>query len=348
MKARLADERNREVRGQLRSSYLRSGLVLVVGAGLSAGTKLPLWPEVLRRLAGQCFGKRLGSKVFRTLVSQGYSLPAIASILESSSPSPQIFTHWLRDELYRGFPFYGVVLNDDNKSDFVRYVGQNATLRACAAFCVRRAPGLEGFVRNAHVQAVVNFNFDAIFREYVRLRFGHGILRTIERPSAGSLPKRTPVYQMHGYFHFDRSKFYNLAAEAPDVRVFTEQEYFDFFNRPTSIYNYTFLHLLREYNCVFVGLSLQDENIRRLLHYSKTERTESDVREGKPISEAEQRAKRHFILLTRGGDQLTEQLREASLGRLGLRVAWLENYGEIPDFLGDLYSSTGDKWGEVY
>ncbi|HEU0079649.1 MAG TPA: SIR2 family protein [Longimicrobiaceae bacterium] len=61
-------------------------------------------------------------------------------------------------------------------------------------------------------------------------------------------------------------RFHDLEDEAPDVRVFTEQEYFDFFNRPTSIYNYTFLHLLREFPCLFIGLSLKDDNIRRLLH----------------------------------------------------------------------------------
>ena len=45
--------------------------------------------------------------------------------------------------------------------------------------------------------------------------------------------------------------------------VLTEQDYFDVFNDNTRLFNYTLLHLLREHSAVFVGLSLQDENLHR-------------------------------------------------------------------------------------
>ena len=319
---------------ELKRQYHDHGLVLVVGAGLSMASGLPTWIELLQRLAKRCYGPK-GRAISRQMQSDGYTLPAIASILESSSPSPEIFTHWLREELYRGFRFYSVGVTEKNRGEFVKEVEKNATLAAVARLCVSRVGRRGRYKRNPLIHAVVNFNFDAIFREYVGKRYGHGILRTIERPSAGAVPGRIPVYYMHGYLQFDARKFHDLEAEAPDVRVFTEQEYFDFFNRPTSIYNYTFLHLLREFRCLFIGLSLKDDNIRRLLHYSKTERLESDIKEGRRVKEAEERSSRHFMLYPRINDTLDE-LTEKSMRRLGTRVVWFNNFSEIPDILRDL------------
>jgi len=93
------------------------------------------------------------------------------------------------------------------------------------------------------------------------------------------VPNHIPVYYMHGYLRFDKRSFWKPKKEAPDVRVLTEQEYYDFVNRPTLIYTYTYLHLLRGHPCMFVGMSLLDDNIRRLLHHSLTERIDGHKRE---------------------------------------------------------------------
>ena len=55
-------------------------------------------------------------------------------------------------------------------------------------------------------------------------------------------------------------------------------------------------YLLCEYFCLFIGLSLNDDNIRRLLHYSKVEREHSFEREG--VSQPDEREIiRHFAIL---------------------------------------------------
>lgn len=323
---------------ELKKRYHERGLVIAVGAGLSMASGLPTWIEILRRLAQRCYGSD-GESFFEQLLADGYTLPAIASILEASSPSKEIFTRWLREELYSGFPFYGGDVTGENKKEFIRIVEQNKTLAAVARLCVNLSQKKNsGYIRNPLIHGIVNFNFDAVFREYVRHKYGRGIFRTIERPSAGARLGRIPVYHMHGYLHFEAHKFYDLAEEAPDVRVFTEQEYFDFFNRPTSIYNYTFLHLLREYHCLFLGLSLKDDNIRRLLHYSKSERLESDIKEGTREKEAEERSCRHFALYPRYGAHKLNELTERSLRRLGIRVVWFESFDAIPEILDYLRS----------
>jgi hypothetical protein len=320
----------------LKDRYENQGIVLAVGAGLSFASGLPDWAELLRRLAERRYPGR-GAAIFQQLQDDGYTLPAIASILEASSRSSKSFIDWLRDGLYASFEkYYHTGVTDENRSEFIEAVKRNRTLAAVARLCIRSSSEDEEFVRNPLIHAVINFNFDAVFREYVRARYGSGLMRTIERPSKSMMPDRIPVYQMHGYLHFEKARFNVREDEAPDVRVFTEQEYFDFFNRPTSIYNYTFLHLLREYSCLFIGLSLKDDNIRRLLHYSKTERQESDLRERRSKKEAEERSRRHFALCKRGTDGMIDRLAEKSLRRLGVRVIWFDEFDHIPEILGSL------------
>ena len=124
----------------------------------------------------------------------------------------------------------------------------------------------------------------------------------------------------------------------------TEHEYFDFFNAPTSLFNYTFLHLLREYSCLFIGLSMQDDNIRRLLHYSKQERVRALLDEGKSWKKADSKTLRHFAVLKRSESGVVDRLTESSLKRLGTRTLWISDYGEISLRLADMYEVAGKKW----
>ncbi len=143
---------------------------------------------------------------------------------------------------------------------------------------------------------------------------------------------------MHGLI-----KFYATSELGDDELpcVLTEQQYFDFFNRPNSVFNYTFLYLLREFNCIFLGMSMRDDNIRRLLHYSTSERRGAGARakevDGKPPCTA----LRHFAILKRHSSQ-RDELIEISLRRLGTRVLWVRDYSsEIPERLAYIYEKPG-------
>lgn len=57
----------------------------------------------------------------------------------------------------------------------------------------------------------------------------------------------------------------------PDL-VFTSSEYSQTEADPYSFRNYIPVSMLRAYNCIFVGMSMQDANIRRWLRFSFNER----------------------------------------------------------------------------
>jgi hypothetical protein len=163
---------------------------------------------------------------------------------------------------------------------------------------------------------------------------------------------------MHGYLHFDPGE-QNRKRDAVEAVVLTEQDYYDFFNQPNSMFNYTFLYLLREYTCLFIGLSMEDENIRRLLHYSKLERLIALARKSGTSVEALikkdekiiQAVGRHFTILLHSKDPQVDCAKEETLRPLGVNILWINRFSEIPSHLQDLYESIPEDsrhWTDVY
>jgi hypothetical protein len=228
------------------------------------------------------------------------------------------------------------------------------------------------FEANPNVHAVVTLNMDALLQSYVNARTKKRLLRTVERPSAKRYPGRINVYHIHGYLHFDmrhedksrdKPEAERQARDAPDAVVLTEQDYYNFYNDPNSLFNYTFLYLLREYSCLFVGLSMDDENIRRLLHYSKMERMRAlERRRGKPIEavadpqereryvqELREACARHVAILARNKNSEVDRAQEETLRPLGVSVAWVdEGFKGLPRKMGSLYRTAGEEWEKVY
>jgi hypothetical protein len=163
--------------------------------------------------------------------------------------------------------------------------------------------------------------------------------------------KRTNLFHLHGLLRFDvgtaKSGRLDRSKEAPDGVVLTEHDYFDFFNAPNSMFNYTFLFLLREYSCLFVGSSMTDDNIRRLLYYSSSERRRHLLAEGEDEDEADRRALRHFAILEHSSG-VQDQLIESSLASLGVTPLWLDRYSELPTRLGHIYEATDTTWEAVF
>lgn len=325
----------------LARNYRDRGMALVLGAGVSTGCNLPGWPELIRRVALESLGAT-GPRIVDELIQRGMTLPAITAVLEAERPSETNFQELLRQALYRDFPFNGVLDTQAKRRQLVKFVhgkspldSGNSTMRAVAAFCVSKKKS--SFVANSNVHAVITSNVDAVLRTYVRARYDAWLLRTIESAKHNRRTGRIPTYYMHGFLHFRADQAKEEEEHVPTV--FTEAEYFDFFNRPHSVFNYTFLYILREYHCLFVGMSMDDTNIRRLLHYSVAERR------GTADADPRRTGLRHFALLPRPSSREARRALDVSLRLLGTRALWIKSFDEIPRRLGEVY---GTDWPGVY
>ncbi len=331
---------------KLAEVYENAGIVLVLGAGVSRACGFPSWEELIERLARRCHGD-VGIDQVNRLQSHDYSLPTIASVIASTYTreyGETQFIEQLRDSLYEGLPpqFYRESLTAERRADFVDYIQQtNTTLRTVASLCAVPQPN-GSYTTNPRIHAAATFNLDALLHNYIWSRYDERLLRIIDRASAATLPGIINLYHVHGYLRFDTAAG-DAEMESVDDILLTEQQYYDFFNRPNSIFNYTALYLLREYSNVFIGLSMQDTNLRRLLHYSKEERELGLRREGRDgVIDVE--TQRHFAVMLRE-EPAVDSLIEISLEALGVNVLWIDAFSEIPERFAAVY---GPGWEQVF
>jgi len=345
-----------------------AGIALVLGAGVSLASNLPNWKNLLLQVAQKCFrfsSLQQAEEWLQQMKDEGFTLPAIATLLEERSRKSSLaecseadlkFAFLVRQALYQNFVWKDGEISKHNNKKFSKKIREsNPTLAAIASLCVIKV-GSRKYKANPLIQAIVTFNLDPILQGYVRATYQNGLLRTVERPSAGTIQNKTNIYHMHGMIRWD-NKWDNFKKAAPDSLVLTEQQYFDFFDRPTSMFNYTFLHILREHPCLFIGLSMSDDNLRRLLHYSYRERVEAYMKEGLARAASELRARRHFAIRKRPRDRKIAEMLMKSFSQLGVEVLWVDGFEEIPNKLRELYEyhNRPDKkqfdernWNDVY
>jgi len=313
---------------RLNDVYRRKGLVIALGSGVSRASHIPIWEELLIR-TGTTICNPIETSVLHKLIGCRFSFQVLASFLEEHSAGTNqrlAFISALREALYADFfAQHGLTrpvdfsMGSPARKHFIEKVRQprdgNTTLRTVGAMCAVKNE--QAFEPNPNIHAVVTLNIDWLLQAFVRAHFNvapkRNLIRTIDRPSATASSRRIPVYHVHGLVRFD-AKQDDPKKEAADRVVLTEQDYFDVFNDPLSIFNYTVLHLLREHSCLFIGLSMTDENVRRLLHCSKRERVKS-LGDEKLTDQAEIRRKvtRHFAILKQDDPRWTPRSKTRSL-----------------------------------
>ena len=364
----------------LKEAYTQDGIALVLGAGVSRDSSIPSWHDLIHIMVKK-YVKGADSNTFNRLVKNNLSLTAIASLLEEHCGNRNDFVEAVRDTLYDNFPFKNTKVDKYNRGEFLRFIRMgevkeelrkrgvryraNLTLRSIGALCTvrrmeknKRGKLIPRNFANSRVRAMVTLNMDALLQTYVSALTTKRLVRTVERPSAKPYAESISLYHMHGYLHFESSDK-SRKRDSREAVILTEQDYYNFFNQPNSMFNYTFLYLLREHPCLFIGLSMQDENIRRLLHYSKLERMQALANKngitveqlGKRKALMDKEIRRHFVVLLQNRDPQVNKANEETLGALGVRVLWLRSYTGVRDLMNSLYTSVPEdsgNWLDVY
>ncbi len=174
--------------------------------------------------------------------------------------------------------------------------------------------------------SIVTFNIDDLIEDDLRR---HDIAhRSVYLEGQRPLDHELPIYHVHGFL--PRSP---AVSDEHDL-VFSEDAYHSQFMDPFSWSNLTQLGHFGNQTCLFVGLSMTDPNLRRLLDVSARKNPSSE--------------RRHYVIKRRHAatdlsapqaEKLIEManiLEEDDANNLGLNVVWVNSYDEIPEFLGDI------------
>jgi hypothetical protein len=115
------------------------------------------------------------------------------------------------------------------------------------------------------------------------------------------------------------------------------------------------INKFKDYNCVFIGLSFSDPNLRRLLDISKNERGDNEIhhycikkrldqddiekklkkllRENNEILEDKMRAELGLLEFSNELVNLMEKFEENDALSFGVGIIWVTSYDDIPEVL---------------
>lgn len=179
------------------------------------------------------------------------------------------------------------------------------------------SPAVKAIV-SAGVRQICTYNFDDLLEEAMMVSGLPFASLEPGDPWDGAFEGAT-VFHPHGMLSA------TLTAEecAAKRLVLSEEEYHTLYSNPYSWANLVQISLLTTHSCLFVGMSLTDPNIRRLL----------DTCRALPIAH-----RHHAVMraptagLQRGARKLQEQLaraQESDLHSLGVEPLWIEDFAEV-------------------
>ncbi len=299
--------------------HLRAGeLTLVCGAGVSIAAGVPTWPVLLKDLLSNLFGRKLEhanhSHNVREKLAELYQ--------EYFNPSPLVIAQYLKNGLGNDFltyirnSLYGSSPSNSNIID--------AIIELCRPQRSRQS-----------LNSIITFNFDDLIEH--NLGQNHIKFQPIFAEGQKALRSELPIYHVHGYLPRDGS-----ITPLHEI-VFSEDAYHSQFIDPFSWANLTQLTHFSQNICIFIGLSMTDPNLRRLLDVSMRKNPNRKANHyifKKRYSPDEVRER--FSTLEIGGDdfenaadfmRIAEVLEETDANNLGMNVIWIDAYDEIPSFL---------------
>lgn len=138
------------------------------------------------------------------------------------------------------------------------------------------------------------------------------------------------IYHVHGYLP---SEFTDVPDE-PNL-IFSEEDYHRVYRDAYSWSNLTQLNALRENTGLFIGCSLTDPNLRRLLDVAarsgETPRHYAFLRRKRFGSkEKGQTVNKDMMGLYQ---KIDNNIKKAYYQKLGLNIIWIDNFDEIPVIL---------------
>ncbi len=287
----------------LKSALIENQLTLVCGAGISRDSSIPTWNELLINILNEIYSNEQSLNTDNNVTAE-----ALLSLMPQSN---LILGKYLK-----------IILKDD----FDKTVQKHLYLNYNSFYEHEPVnPNLETNIMNAIVElsrpkrrgkqleSIITFNFDDLIEDALS---NHSIEHvTIWKEGQVYGMDALPIFHVHGFLP-NKKNF-----EEPNL-VFSEESYHSQFIDPYSWSNLIQLNTFSTNVCLFIGLSLSDPNLRRLLDISWRRN---------------QRCK-HYIVVKKSpqknrADEIATMLFEQDANSLGLNVIWCSDFSEIPGIL---------------
>lgn len=317
----------------LRSAYRREDLVLVLGAGVSMGYGLPSWDDLLQKL------------IATTIEKEQDTSNVLAKLFNSIfAPDPLVAGRYLQEFYHgQGSSFEEAVRNVLYAT--CDYSRPSKLMDEIVNFCV--AAG-----KSPNLNSIITYNFDDILEhklDEVGIEIPYLPIHGVGmNPRNGELP----IYHVHGYLPISGE------ISGHNQITFGENIYHEQYNDIYSWNNITQINKFRDNTCIFIGSSLTDPNIRRLLDTARLQKGESkDYHYTFKKKYSEERTKKQLIALLNANEgledeksnmgmnleeivrllnKIIERFEENDSASFGVKTIWIKDFSEIPKILSDI------------
>jgi len=280
---------------------------LFLGAGVGCEIGLPSWDELLKRLLKRANQKNKSNYNYGKIKEQcNQSSLIIARFIQELFNDDKAFTKAFKNSLYR-LPKEAIIDNIKNSDLYTKIINM---------------------VMSGRVSSIITFNYDDSVERALKMidyMEHEKRLRITSVFDAKHYLIDFPVYHVHGIIPIEDN--------IEPTFVLSEKEYHKLYKESYDWSNAVQLQALHDTTCFFIGLSLNDPNLRRLLEISKTN-TLNDNDE-----------LHHFAILEKKGvaknnhnktDNEYIRTQERIFNSLGINVIWYneKDYSKLPEILG--------------
>lgn len=262
--------------GRAMNDVLLDDVTLFLGAGVSIDANLPSWNELLRRMEVAINSNGGSVSYDKVTKDAGNSTLITARALRMHSASDETFGKIVRASLFQK-------------------PSQKSVLVDSIANVIRK--------NGSRVKSVITFNFDNVLEQ--NLMIPHCSITDENRIDPGKFP----VFHVHGFIP-------ESPIEKSSRIVFSEESYHEIYKSSYHWSNIEQLHALANTTCFFIGLSMIDPNLRRLLDIA-SERDKSFY---------------HYAFLRRPEFKDPDTV-DKMLSDLHVRVIWFMRFSQLPKMI---------------
>ena len=300
--------------------------VLFLGAGVSISADMPSWEKLLEGLMSEV--KQLKEPTLSAFKEMS------SHVLEECGDSYLIMARYLQTAIHQ----YNDTTNFSELIQKHLYGGTKTS---------RLLEVLSSIIQQKKVNEVITYNFDNILEQALEAK---GLISTedftsISKDAEIKSHNTLPIYHVHGI----------IPEEGPtDTVVFSEEEYHYRYANSYHWSNVEQLHALSRMHCFFVGLSMSDPNLRRLLdvahrmnctdeipHFAFLKRTKL---EEYCVPSVNKTCKYVHVSKSLIDEKKQKEIYDLNYGvienifrELGVHVIWYESHDDLPDLLSEVF-----------
>lgn len=319
-----------EILNKINKAYRNEKLVFVLGAGISINYGLPGWDILLQKL------------MVTTIEREQSASNALAKLFsELFSPSPLIAGRYLQKYYEQKESSFEDAVRKALFEDF-NISRSSPIMDEIVKYCV--AAG-----KSPNIDSIITYNFDDIVEQHLIKTNVEIPFKPIYGVGMNPEPGELPIYHVHGFLP-EKEKL-----NENNQITFGESVYHKQYNDIYSWNNIVQINKFRDYTCLFIGSSLTDPNIRRLLDIARIQKGKKEefhyifkkrykaseievklkniLEENKILFDEKVKAQLNFDETVNFLIKTIEAFEENDSSSFGVKTIWVDDYFEIPEIL---------------